>query len=382
MNSNDWTDSKAVDTTASLYRLTLGDRSPSATCTRWGTATTVKPGTVILHSRADDVVPFSDSEELVRNSGLPLESLIVVGTDHRLAEPEPLAGMAMACERAGKPPISQEGYVCHTCGQFHAELPMDFGADAPAPYYAIPEEERASRCDLTTDLCVIDGSNMPVRENDLMTELEWLASHEPWRMLKVVERSKPSDRKVRLFNAAVCRQFWDYLPEASQAILSESELPADGLLQVSSDELCWRANAAVAPIDRQYPTKQFPNAEVRIQRYAAVAVCYAVISNDLWGAAAALDEIDSTAKQSHSTIIRDVFGNPFRSSDLHSAWLTPKVRVLAEQIYDDRTFERLPALAERLATAGCENDDVLAHCSHGGQHVRGCWVVDLILGRK
>ncbi len=55
---------------------------------RWGTATTVKPGTVILHSRADDVIPFADSQELLRNSGLPESALIVVGYEHRLADPE------------------------------------------------------------------------------------------------------------------------------------------------------------------------------------------------------------------------------------------------------------------------------------------------------
>src|SRR5271163_2951858 len=64
---------------------------------RWGTASTVKPGTVILHSRADDVVPFADSEELVRNSGLPASALVEVGNDHRLADPEPLAAMLEAC---------------------------------------------------------------------------------------------------------------------------------------------------------------------------------------------------------------------------------------------------------------------------------------------
>jgi predicted esterase len=71
-------------------------------CPAWknhGTVRTVKPGTVILHSRADDVVPFSDSEELVRSSGLPAYALVEVGTDHRLAEPEPLATMLRACER-------------------------------------------------------------------------------------------------------------------------------------------------------------------------------------------------------------------------------------------------------------------------------------------
>src|SRR4051794_16619365 len=60
-------------------------------------AQTVKSGTVILHSRADDVVPFADSEELIRNSGLAASALIEVGIDHRLADPQPLAAMLKAC---------------------------------------------------------------------------------------------------------------------------------------------------------------------------------------------------------------------------------------------------------------------------------------------
>ena len=63
---------------------------------KYGTVKTVKPGTVILHSRADDVIPFADSEELVRNSGLPATALIEVGKDHRLADPEPLDKMLKA----------------------------------------------------------------------------------------------------------------------------------------------------------------------------------------------------------------------------------------------------------------------------------------------
>ena len=67
---------------------------------RWGTAMAVKSGTVVLHSEADEVIPFADSRELVRASGLPESALIVVGTDHRLADPEPLKAMLEACERA------------------------------------------------------------------------------------------------------------------------------------------------------------------------------------------------------------------------------------------------------------------------------------------
>lgn len=66
---------------------------------RWGTATKVKPNTIILHSRADDTVPFADSEELVKNSGLPSSALIEIGTEHRLADEGPLGMMLRACER-------------------------------------------------------------------------------------------------------------------------------------------------------------------------------------------------------------------------------------------------------------------------------------------
>ncbi len=75
-----------------------GDAKLVLLCPAWkkyGKAKKVKPGTVILHSRADDVIPFADSEELARNSGA---MLIEVGSDHRLADPEPLAAMLRECE--------------------------------------------------------------------------------------------------------------------------------------------------------------------------------------------------------------------------------------------------------------------------------------------
>jgi pimeloyl-ACP methyl ester carboxylesterase len=65
---------------------------------KWGSARTVEPGTVILHSRGDDVIPFQESLELVRASGLPDGALVEVGTDHRLADLEPLEALARAVE--------------------------------------------------------------------------------------------------------------------------------------------------------------------------------------------------------------------------------------------------------------------------------------------
>ena len=65
---------------------------------KWGTAEMVKPGTQILHSRADDVVPFADSIELLSKSGLPESALIEVGRDHRLADVEPLEALLRAVD--------------------------------------------------------------------------------------------------------------------------------------------------------------------------------------------------------------------------------------------------------------------------------------------
>jgi RimJ/RimL family protein N-acetyltransferase len=91
---------------ALAMNLDAGDTPLVLLCPAWkkyGTARKVRPNTTILHSRADDVVPFSDSEELLRISGLPASALIEVGSDHRLADPEPLRAMLAACERAIRP---------------------------------------------------------------------------------------------------------------------------------------------------------------------------------------------------------------------------------------------------------------------------------------
>jgi hypothetical protein len=81
-------------------------------------------------------------------------------------------------------------------------------------------------------------------------------------------------------------------------------------------------------------------------------------------------------------ILRDIFGNPFRPVAVDPSWLTSTVVALAEGIYQERAFDRLPILADALQDAGCDSDDVLSHCRSDGPHVRGCWVVDLLTGRK
>ena len=79
---------------------------------------------------------------------------------------------------------------------------------------------------------------------------------------------------------------------------------------------------------------------------------------------------------------RSHHGNPFRPVTLNPAWLTPKVTTLAQTIYNDRAFDKLPELADALQEAGCDHQDLLSHCRGPGPHVKGCWVVDLLLGKE
>jgi hypothetical protein len=82
-------------------------------------------------------------------------------------------------------------------------------------------------------------------------------------------------------------------------------------------------------------------------------------------------------------LLRDVFGNPFRPATVERSWLKwheGTMVKMAQGIYDDLAFERLPILADALEDAGCDNADLLAHCRRGGEHVRGCWAVDLCKG--
>jgi hypothetical protein len=79
--------------------------------------------------------------------------------------------------------------------------------------------------------------------------------------------------------------------------------------------------------------------------------------------------------------LRDIFGNPFRPITLNPAWLTSTVLALASGIYNEKAFDRMPILADALQHAGCDNADMLNHCRQPEEHVRGCWVVDLILSK-
>lgn len=114
----------------------------------WGTVKTVRPDTAILHSRADDVIPFADSEELAKNSKA---TLIEVGSDHRLADPEPLSVMLWACELLGSgrslsdldevelperktsDALNEASYICDACGE-EIVIPLDLSEGVHQTY--------------------------------------------------------------------------------------------------------------------------------------------------------------------------------------------------------------------------------------------------------
>ncbi|MFM8273295.1 MAG: hypothetical protein ACKODX_13350, partial [Gemmata sp.] len=93
--------------------------------------------------------------------------------------------------------------------------------------------------------------------------------------------------------------------------------------------------------------------------------------------AAARDECAAQAD-----LLRDLFDDQFRPVVPDHAWFTSDVMALAGAIYDGRAFEQMPILADALQDAGCDSEEVLTHCRGANRvHVRGCWVLDLVLGK-
>jgi hypothetical protein len=91
--------------------------------------------------------------------------------------------------------------------------------------------------------------------------------------------------------------------------------------------------------------------------------------------------IKEAVRRTQTQRLRDIFGNPFRPVTFDPSWQTSTVVALAKQMYESRDFSPMPILADALQDAGCDHADILDHCRGPGPHVRGCWVVDLVLGK-
>lgn len=90
---------------------------------------------------------------------------------------------------------------------------------------------------------------------------------------------------------------------------------------------------------------------------------------------------DPAELAAQSDLLRDIFGNPFRRVAWQPEWVTETTESLALRMHETRDFAAMPVLADALEDAGCDNADILEHCRANTAHVRGCWVVALLLGR-
>jgi len=241
-----------------------------------------------------------------------------------------------------------------------------------------------------------------------MTEAEWLASNDPramiWGLRDLLNlRSKRKARKLRLFGVACCNRIRHLLelPGASRAVdlaeqytdgqVSEEEMLAASELVAHMHSGVWDAYQAARKASSKSPTYTFRRAYWDGPDYAAAC---AVWRSTLWEQVKVAPDppkqekpnaVASAAKGAERVvqagILRDVFGNPFREVKFDKTWLTVNVVALAKQIYESRDFGAMPVLADALEDAGCMEANILSHLRSPGPHVKGCWAVDLILGR-
>jgi hypothetical protein len=220
-----------------------------------------------------------------------------------------------------------------------------------------------------------------------MTEQEWLQATDRRPMLEYL-RGKVSDRKLRLFSCACCGIVWHLIAaEQNRRAVEFAERLADGategrnlaavraatrdgtawctLLASAWDAACQAAGSGARDAARSaFWSKTWDGREAR---------------ETAWSQARAAE------KHAQAKVLRDIFGNPFRPVSFDPAWLTWHNSLLvsmARQMYESRNFTDMPVLADALEDSGCDNADILTHCRQSGEHVRGCWVVDLLLGKQ
>lgn len=225
-----------------------------------------------------------------------------------------------------------------------------------------------------------------------MTEAEWRASQSPEAMLHHLT-DRASARKLRLYAVSCCRRIWslfsdDRLKHAVDVALRF----ADGR---STAVDLQAAGQVVAGIARVWGDVMSPMSRAT---YSIGGAAWASTRNSAWLAAwdaawdarmAARDFLTGQTDWERERlwqagVLKDLFGNPFRSVVIPPAWRaadSPVVQ-LAKVIYEEQDYGDLPYLGDALEEAGCADPEALAHCRSGGMHHRGCWVVDAVLGLR
>jgi hypothetical protein len=217
-----------------------------------------------------------------------------------------------------------------------------------------------------------------------MTETEWLTCDNALRILEFVRDKTTNSRKLRLLGCSCVRQVWTYSGDGPLSAVDAAERFADGS---GSKAALRRARqhvraARYALIDAGEAAGERVWPIYWLAEVAAAENAYGSVLSEMDRLATDARFMEVNEWSAICNLIRDMFGNPFRPVVADARWRTSIVVGLAEGIYEDRAFDRLPILADALEDAGCDNTDVLAHCRGDGPHVRGCWVVDLILGKE
>jgi hypothetical protein len=238
-----------------------------------------------------------------------------------------------------------------------------------------------------------------------MTEAEWLECGNPTAMLAFLD-GQASQRKLRLFAVACCRRIWPLLDhEAFRRAVELSERFAEGQMSTKDLNVAAQEARAVArqtilewcgPDHPEYEDFAVGQMEDAVAAsHPAVQMAYAAADEESTGrfrwvayaAAALAAPREESAHQAR--ILRCVFGNPFRGASIDPGWLTPTVKALAHAAYEERCLPsgeldsaRLAVLADALEEAGCTEAAILGHLREPGPHVRGCHIVDLLLGRE
>ena len=184
-----------------------------------------------------------------------------------------------------------------------------------------------------------------------MGEPEWLACKYPGELLRYLLAHGMTVRKSILYVVAAARLSAPQYPRITTAL----EEYADGKIGRPDLDAAYRADG----VEGGFPYPEFPKEN---------AVYVAPTSK--------------AGRKDAVRLIRDIFGNPFRPVAFDRGWRTDDVLGLARGVYEDRAFDRLPILADALQDAGCDSEDILGHCRFDSPHVRGCWVVDLVLGKE
>jgi hypothetical protein len=242
-----------------------------------------------------------------------------------------------------------------------------------------------------------------------VTENEWNACTDPEAMLSFLHDSGtargwcscsccrvrcrrgkaccPTYRKLRLFSCACCQRILHFLPDVANKVLGELESFIEG---------AGYTEAPFTEFDQarrsRYPKERTPDDGAWTALYCALHRRWSEpydesFAAERWRYAGRVAECATESacrdeKRTQSAILREIVGNPFRPVTIDPAWQTVNVLALAQSIYTDRAFERMPILADALEDAGCTNADILDHCRRPGEHARGCWVVDLLLDKK